>query len=104
MTITKEIARKMAKSLRIVYEQWEIDPYQNIFVNGICYAVHEMPGFIAYGHGSNYKVVSSLLCEVQEGFNTYLDRQTGGNWTDRATMCLLMAEWLETEILGRQTK
>ena len=97
----KEAAKDFAVELREIYAKWEADPSVDMFQSGICMALHIQTDSInRHGHDRElaYKHVSLLLDDMQQvlGFGLLAKR---GDWTVRPTMCLLMAEWIETEWL-----
>ena len=91
----KLLAPDLAMLLRDTAALWESNPQNVRFDNGICWAVKAVIGSVAY------KIIDTLLSCLQDGWipNGDLipyDRRPS-SWEDRATMCLLMAEWIETD-------
>ena len=85
---------QLAKDLRAIYKLWEktgeVSRPGGMFVNGICYAMDCYRKRKVDG----YERIDLLLKDMQEGYTSFLGPYTF-SWEKRATMCLLMAEWIE---------
>lgn len=97
-------ASDLADALREVYRVWEQD-YERArdhFASGICLALNELNLISA---NLAYDGMAEILnkCENRwaECGQTYLE-DNSAYWENgaRATMCLFMAEWIESEILS----
>lgn len=104
---------QLAADLRQVASIWEIGGESSLYMfkSGICMALE----FLVCGYGrergqyyDSYEAIGALLALVQ---NRWAEEKPGWlkrlldsghwNWDDRAFMCLFMAEWLETDFIGK---
>lgn len=102
---SKQKARQLANELREIAAKWEQGPRGVLFRSGICLALR-----IHRGGGKEYSAyedMTRLLNEAQDSrhfLGTYLCVDTESRyetcWSARATMCLLLAEWLESEVFA----
>ena len=99
--LTQAHVDNLKKLLRASAGQWGRDPCHSNFNNGICWALRNQ---ITDPHFSSYQQINELLLLAEDGWNVRCQLEPYG-WANgvRASMCLLLAEWIETDFTPEET-
>lgn len=100
------IDTKMAAGLRQLHNDFYSSKGTEQFYLGICYALqmHRHNSDTSGSYRDAYRDMDELLLLCEEGWQNGGElpglRYRSGDWGQRAMMCLFMAEFIETDVLG----
>ena len=102
--LTKKTALLLSTGLREVYSAWIEKPASATFMfkSGICLALTYTRAFADFRGDEKccpYVLMSGVMKIVEPGGADISFIAHPGNWSVRPTYCLLLAEYIETDIL-----